>query len=254
MNMLKTATIGALAAAGALSAMVFWSGDGAIDSAIEKLNEQARSIQVFASNETAMANKINILKQQKAVLEAQLEEQGLELEEVEYLRSQIEDLNIQIVQLESDSHTAMDRIAALENEISAANEKAAELQTVVDNTESILPMSDAELEELLSSETVIEEAPVEDEPIIEEPAGPKMIELTFDPSTETEKIIVSGLVIKKAGAYVRVSNSSTSSYEIREYPNGPGTTLGSYVNLSNGTTKVYVYQNDVQIALVNIIR
>lgn len=196
-----TKTIAAVVISGGiiLGSMVYWNGSETIDSAISKITEQANAMEVFKSNENKLVSKIAVLKQLKATLEAKLAEKDLDAEEIIRLTSELEIANSQLLELEDSQHSAAERIGALEEQLKAANDDAARLQLTLDeNSTTVQPLTESELNEILSSDTEV----------VPEPEAPEVPKNPSYKIGDSASYPVAGFKFTTEGASLRVTNES----------------------------------------------
>lgn len=147
-----------LASTVAIGSVVFTGGD-IIDQVNTKVAGMFDMISTYESNETKLANKINELKSTKKRLEEDVDNLMITIQyrddEISTLNSQIADLNRQIEILEGqlgNQNGLAEEINRLEGEVNRANNKVAELQTILDTPITDVPLTEEEMNDVLYSD------------------------------------------------------------------------------------------------------
>lgn len=155
---MKKFMVGAgLASSIAIGSVVFTGGD-IIDRVNTKVADMFDMISTYESNETKLAEKVNELKSNKESLLSEIDrltqEDSGKNEQIKNLEGQVKDLQSEINELEDqlgNKDGLLAEITRLEGEVSKANNKVAELESILNRPINDIPLTDSEIDELLSS-------------------------------------------------------------------------------------------------------
>lgn len=207
-----------------LGALTTWNGSGNIDAAVNKIQAQAQKINVFADQQGQLVSKINELKTVRSNLNAQiatLQNAGSSNDAtIADLQAQLDAADAQILDLQSQLNTAnangetlAQRIVALEDQLTAANEDAQRLQAAADSTTTTAePMSTTELATVTETEAT---------------AAPEQLTYKLYSGTQSP---IPGIEITTVTGAIQVTNKTGKDITIQGIPGGAIETIytGNY--------------------------